>query len=63
VIKLVIMIVEVALEILKAQFGGKIEFNVAEALLDILSKAKAAYEKEVGEPLDVGLIKPYEPLE
>jgi len=59
---LVILIIQTGLQILNQQLGGKQVIGTAEAFLDIISKAKAAYEKETGQPLDVSKIKPYEPF-
>ena len=62
-INLIITIIGVALEILKSQQVGGATVATADKLLEIISAAKVAYEKEVGEPLDMDKIKPYEPIE
>lgn len=59
---LVLMIIQIAVEILiKQQIGGA-AITYADELVDIISKAKADYERQVGRPLDVLLIKPYTPI-
>jgi hypothetical protein len=61
-INLIIMIAQLALNILKQQhLGGPTTLN-ASAILEIISMAKAAYEQETGQPLDVAKIKPYIPI-
>jgi hypothetical protein len=59
---LILLIIQTALQILQQQMGGKQGLVIGEALIDIISKAKAAYEQQTGQPIDVSLIKPYEPL-
>jgi len=59
---LVILIIQTALQILNQQLGGAPKITYAEGLIDIVSKAKAAYEAETGMPLDVSKIKPFEPI-
>jgi hypothetical protein len=62
---LIILLIQEALQILQIiQIGGQTaEIEKAlESLLKIISIAKTAYEQQVGKPLDVNLIKPYEPL-
>jgi len=61
--ELIILIIRTALEIISAQAGGQPVLSNADAILDIISKAKAAYEKETGQPIDVEKIKPYIPIE
>jgi hypothetical protein len=61
-IDLIILILKLALDILaQQQVGGSIPQN-ASSLLNIIAVAKKAYEQEVGQPLDVDKIKPYEPV-
>jgi len=60
---LIILIIQTALAILQQQLGGSAgPTGSAQALLDIIAKAKAAYERETGQPIDVAAIKPYEPI-
>ena len=60
--QLIILIIQTAIQILQQQkIGGSIPAN-ADSILQIISIAKTAYEKETGQPLDVNKIKPYEPI-
>jgi len=59
---LIILIIQTGLQILNQQLGGAPKITNAEALIDIVAKAKAAYEIEIGAPLDVEKIKPFEPI-
>jgi hypothetical protein len=64
---LIMMIVTEGLRLLQVyrvggDTGTKIE-GAAEVLIGIIAKAKAAYEKETGQPLDVNKIQPFIPLE
>lgn len=60
--ELVLMIIQIGLSIVQQQHLGGGTVVASEALVDIIAKAKAAYEKETGLPLDVSKIKPYEPI-
>lgn len=61
--ELIILIIQTALTILQQQLGGSSSVATnADALLDIIAKAKAAYERETGRSIDVASIRPFEPL-
>lgn len=61
---LLILIIQTALTALDGRLSGKANtvINLADAMVDIISKAKTIYEVETGKPLDVDKIKPYVPL-
>ncbi len=59
---LILLIIRTALKILEEQQVGGTVPATADSLVEIISVAKAAYEKETGQPLDVDKIKPYEPI-
>jgi hypothetical protein len=59
---LILMIIQTALSILQQQTGGNAGVVVADSLVDIISKAMAAYKEQTGKDIDISLIKPYEPI-
>ena len=59
---LLILIMRLALQILEQQQVGGSSTSSADSILEIISAAKAAWEKETGLPLDVNKIRPYEPI-
>jgi len=54
-----LQILDLAFNVLKTQTGGKLQQDatVGEILLQIVAKARQAYEMELGQPLDPSLIK------
>jgi len=56
-----ITIGRIALEALAAKTTGK-AFDYAAASVSIIAAGRAAYQAEVGEPLDESKIPPYTPL-
>jgi hypothetical protein len=61
-VQLLLLIAQAALTILAQQkVGGAVPQDI-EVLLDIISKALAAYQAQTGQPLDPNLIKPYVPI-
>jgi hypothetical protein len=56
------MIVQAGLSIASSKVNNP-GLSLAEAMVDIIGKAKFVYETETGQPLDVSKIKPYIPLE
>ena len=60
---LIILIAQIALQILAQQRLGGTPSTNASSILQIVSVAKTAYEKETGLPLDVDKIKAYIPIE
>ena len=60
----ILMIIETALGLVKQQLGSgaAAPIDAAEAITDIIAKAMAAYQQQTGQPIDVSLIKPYEPI-
>jgi len=62
-VQLVLYIIETALAILKSKVtGSKAYFDTPEALARIVGAGLEAYRKEVGQPLDVWKIRPFEHL-
>ena len=61
VLELVLFIIQTALEIMKSKLSG-VPVSIPEALVRIVRAGYQAYEQEVGQPLDVDKIKPFEPL-
>lgn len=61
---IVLLIIQSALTVLSSQLSGKpgTVVNIADAMVDIVAKAKTIYEAETGQPLDVSKIKPFVPL-
>lgn len=59
---IILLIIQTGLQVLNQQLGGKKEIEIADAFLDIISKARFAYEQETGQPIDESKIKPYVPI-
>jgi hypothetical protein len=59
---IILLIIQTAIQILNQQMGGKQELVIGDALIDIIAKAKFAYQMQTGQPIDEKLIKPYEPI-
>ena len=57
------MIIQASLGVLSGKISGNPVVNLADAMIDIVAKAKYVYEAETGKPLDVSKIKPFVPLE
>jgi hypothetical protein len=62
-IDIVLMIIQTALNVATNQVSGNQVLSLADAMVDIIAKAKAAYEAETGQPLDVSKIKPLVPIQ
>jgi hypothetical protein len=56
------MIVQAGLNIASSKVNNP-GLSMADAMVDIIGKAKFVYETETGQPLDISKIKPYIPLE
>lgn len=58
---LIVEIIGLGIDILRQQFGGP-KIDTPAALVSIFQKANAAYQAEVGMPIDPSKIQPIEPV-
>lgn len=58
------MLTQIALDILSSKVTGNLQTgaNLGSALIKLISVAQTIYKQELGQPLDVTKIKPYEPV-
>lgn len=54
-------ILKIAVQVLDAKFNNK-AFDYGAAALSIYSAARAAYEQEVGQPIDESKVPPFTPI-
>jgi len=60
----ILEIIQIAGPIASAAGGGTTaaDINIAESLVAIAQKANAAYQAQVGKPIDPSLLQPFTPL-
>jgi hypothetical protein len=59
---LITTIAKLAIQIMSQQLGGPKELVIADSLVDIVTKAMAAYREETGLDIDPAKLRPYEPI-
>jgi len=60
-LQLVFFILETAFAIIKAKISGA-KVDIPDAIVRIVRAGYQLYEAEVGQPLDVAKVRPFEPL-
>lgn len=58
-----LLLIKTVLKVLETQLGPNKPTELASSLVDLISVTKAVYEKELGQPIDVSKIRPFEEIE